>query len=85
MSELQSGVAQEIERQVRVATDASTTAMEGPAELVECRRADVRELRALEVAPDRFHGVQLRSIARQAFDRQPPPLARQVVAHHAAL
>ncbi len=49
MPELQPGVAQEAEGQVRVATDASTAAMERATELVEVRRAHVGELGALNV------------------------------------
>src|SRR5712691_6201924 len=83
MLDLQPSVAQEVEREVRMAVDASTAATERGAQLVEIRRADVRELRAFDVSPDRLHGIEFRGIARQALDSQPAALARQVVAHHA--
>lgn len=83
MSERQPGVAQEGERQLRVATHASTAAPERSAERLDVRRAEVRELRALDVAPDGLDRVELRRIARQALDHQPPALLRQVVAHQA--
>jgi hypothetical protein len=83
MPERQPGVAQEVERQGRMATDAGTAPAERAAERVEVRRAEIGELGALDVAPDRLHGVQLRRIPRKALGGQPSPLARQVVAHRA--
>ncbi len=85
MPERQPGVAQEAERQARLATDTSTAPTERSAERVEVHRADARELRALDVASDRLHGIQLWGIVRQALDGQPRALARQVGAHHATL
>lgn len=83
MPELQPGVAQEVEREVGMAMHARTATTEGGAERVNMCHTEVRELRALDIAPDQFHGIQLRGIARQAFDGQPSPLARQISAHRA--
>src|SRR6266508_5224214 len=85
MSEIQPGVAQEIERQVRVATHARAAATEGRAERGEGRRTYIRQLPALEVAPDQFDGVQLRGVAGQPLDAQPRALLRQVLRHPPAL
>jgi hypothetical protein len=81
MAEIQPGVAQEIERQVRMAPDAGAATTERRAERVEGRCTDIRQFPALEVAPDQFDGVQLRGITRQALDAQPRSLLHQVTAH----
>lgn len=81
MPEIQPGVAQEIERQVRMAPDASAATTEWRAERVEGRCTDIRQFPAFEVAPDQFDGVQLRGITRQALDAQPRSLMHQVTAH----
>jgi len=81
MSEIQAGVAQETERQVRVTTDARAAATERRAERVDGRRTHIRQFPALAVAPDQFDGVQLRGVTRQALDAQPRSLVRHVPGH----
>src|SRR5262245_21734345 len=83
MGERQPRVAQEVECQLGMATDASTAATKWAPQFVEIRRAEVGKLGALDVAPDRLHGIELRRIPRQALDGQPPPLTHQVIAHRA--
>jgi hypothetical protein len=78
MAEIQPGVAQEIERQVRMAPDAGAATTERRAERGEGRCTDIRQFPALEVAPDQFDGVQLRGITRQALDAQPRSLLHHV-------
>src|SRR3989442_8260707 len=83
MAELQARVAQEAERQWRMAADTGAAATQRDSKRIEVHRADVRQLSALEVAPDQFDGIQLWRIARQALDRQPRSLSCQVRAHRA--
>src|SRR5713101_3129322 len=52
---------------------------------LQIRGADVGQFLAFEIAPDLFDGVQLRRVAGQPFDGQPPALAREVRLHPAAL
>ena len=65
----------------RVATDAGQAVVQGAAQRGEIGRAHVGQFAPLDVAPDLFDGIQVRGIARQAFDVQPAPLVRQVPLH----
>src|SRR3972149_2130308 len=73
------------ERQRRVLTQAAAPRAERRMQRRQVRSAHVGEFPALEIAPDLFDGVQFGRVARQRFDRQPPPLAREVRAHEGAL
>ena len=85
MPEVQPGVAEKIERQVTMATDAGAAATERRAERVEGWRTHIRQFPALEVAPDQFDRVQLRGVAWQTLDAQPGALLRQVTGHPSTL
>src|SRR3989442_1312584 len=65
MPEVQPSVAEKIERQVTMATDADAAATERRAERVEGWRTHIRQFPALEIAPDQFDRVQLRGVAWQ--------------------
>lgn len=81
MSEAQSGMAKERQGEIRVATDAGQAVVQGATQRGEIGRAHVGQFAPLDVAPDLFNGIQVRGIARQAFDVQPAPLVRQVPPH----
>jgi hypothetical protein len=77
MLEVQAGVAQEVERQMGMPSDARAAATKWCAKRVEGRRTHIGEFPAFEVAPDELDGVQLRCVAGQALDTQPRALLRQ--------
>ena len=85
MAELQARVAQEAERELRMAVDTGAPATKRDAQGIEVLRADIRQFAALQGAPDQFDGIQLRRIARQPLDREPCSLSSEVRAHHATL
>src|SRR5438132_9665218 len=85
MPEVQPSVAEKIERQVTMATDADAAATERRAEGVEGWRTHIRQFPALEIAPDQFDRVQLRGVAWQTLDAQPRALLRQVTRHPSTL
>src|SRR5438128_10965957 len=85
MPEVQPSVAEKIERQVTMATDADAAATERRAERVEGWRTHIRQFPALEVTPDQFDRVQLRGVAWQTLDAQPRALLRQVTGHPSTL
>jgi len=47
--------------------------------------AAVRQLSALDVAPQQFDRIEFRRVPRKTLDHQPPALAVDVVLHHPAL
>ena len=81
MLEPQARVAEERRGKFRRSTDAAQAAVQRPAEGRQVRRADVPQLAGFHIAPNLLDGIQLRGISRQAFDAQPPPLARQIRPH----
>src|SRR2546427_2837915 len=85
MLERQTCVPQEGDGQRRSATEAGEPGPKRPAQREDVDGAEVREFAALEVAPDLLDGIQFRRVARQSFDGQPRPLAREILSHHAAL
>jgi len=85
MLELESGMPQEGESEVGLATHAGQAGMQRPAQCGQLGRAHIGHLARLDVAPDLFDGIQLRGIARQAFDVEPVALASQIGAHRTAL
>jgi len=76
---------EEGEGEVRVATHTGEPVVQGSAQRGQLRRAHVGKFARLDVAPDLFDRVQLRSIAGQRFDLQPAALVSHVGAHRAAL
>jgi hypothetical protein len=54
------------------------------AELAERLGAQVRQFMVLPVAPDVLNRVQFGGVARKVFQRDPPPLRGDVVAHDSA-
>src|SRR2546422_1462611 len=85
MLEGQARVLQERDGQRWPATDAGEPDTNGRAQREDVERAEVGEFAALEVAPDLLDGIQFRRVAGQSFDRQPRPLASEILSHHAAL
>src|SRR5438445_2201745 len=85
MLEGQARVLQERDGQRWPATDAGEPGTNGRAQREDVERAEVGEFAALEVAPDLLDGIQFRRVAGQSFDRQPRPLASEILSHHAAL
>lgn len=81
MLEVQSGVVQETEGQAGTPSDANAAATERHPKRVEGRRTHIGQFPAFEVAPDELDGVQLRGVARQAFDLQPRALVGQVLGY----
>src|SRR5262245_16322100 len=67
--------------QVRPPTHTAEPRSKGLREGGELRPAVVGEFAALDVAEDRFDGVEVGRIAGQALGREPVPLAGQVGAH----
>jgi hypothetical protein len=72
---------QEAERQRGMPTNPAESRAQGSAEGIQIGCAVIRKFSGLDVAPQGFDGVQFGSIGRQAFDREPGPLPRQVGAH----
>src|ERR1700747_2078608 len=85
MSESQARVPQEGDGQRRWVPDAGESDTKRPAQPEDVDGAEVGEFTVLEVAPDLLDGIELRCIARQAFDRQPRPLVSEIPVHDAAL
>ena len=57
MAELQARVAQEAERELRMAVDTGAPATKRDAQGIEVLRADIRQFAALQGAPDQFDGI----------------------------
>src|SRR2546425_12032046 len=66
-----------------LAPDARAARSNGRPQCRDVRRAEVGQFAALQVAPEQFDGVELRSIGWQPFDLQPGPLGREVARHAA--
>jgi len=84
MSEVQSCMPKERPGKIGVATHAGQAVVQRAPQGGQVGRAHVGQFAPLHVAPDLFDGIQVRGIARQAFDLQPAPLLRQVRAHRPA-
>ena len=84
-SQGQARMSKEAERELGVATDSPQAGPQRGGERVEVRRTVVGQFAALDIAPERFDRVQLRSVAGQPFDREPPLLAGEVRCHAATL
>src|SRR5258706_14270693 len=85
MSELQPGVAQESGGQLRGPANAPEARVERAAQRRQIGRADVRELAGFHIPPDLLDRVQVGRVGRQAFDREPRPLLRDVRLHAVTL
>jgi hypothetical protein len=82
---LQARVMHEGVSEVWAPTHTAEARSKGLRERGERRAAVVGELAALDVAEDRFDGVEVRRIAGQALGREPVPLTGQVGEHGRAL
>ncbi len=71
----------ESEGEVGLATHAGKAVVQGLAQRGQLRRAHIGQFARLDITPHLFDRVQVRGIARQAFDVQPAALARQICAH----
>src|SRR6266851_4765043 len=85
MSERQSRVPQEAEGERRPSAKAREAGPQRSAQREDVDRAEVGQFATFDVAPDLFDGIQFRSVARQAFDRQPRPLLSEILPYHGAL
>jgi hypothetical protein len=75
---------QEAERQVGACSDATQAAMERPHQAGAVVRAQVDALLALDVAPERFDGIEFGGVGGQPFDGEPVPLRGEVALHDPA-
>ena len=85
MSESQARVVQEGHGQAGLAADAREAAAQRPPQRCEIRRAHVRQVTRLHVAPHLLDRIELRRIGRETFDREPLSLPAQVGEHATAL
>jgi len=85
MSDRQARVTQERERQGGPTAHAGQAGAEGATQGREVWGADVGHLLALDVAPQRFDGIEVRGVGRQRFHPQPVGLLSEVRPHSPAL
>jgi hypothetical protein len=77
-------VRQETEREVGPRPHAPQSVMEGPHQAAAVGCAQVCALLALDVAPERFDGIEFGGVGGQPFDGEPVPLRHQVALRHPA-
>lgn len=73
------------ERQGGRASDAAKATPKLTLDLIEIIRTEVGEFTPLDVAPDELRRVEIRRVARQAFDGEPRALGAQVRLHGSTL
>ena len=76
---------EERERQRGRPSNASQASADRPLDLAKVVRAEVGKFPPLDVAPHEFRRIEIRRVARQAFDGEPRALSLQVRRHGPAL
>jgi hypothetical protein len=85
MSQLQAGMAQETEREGRLAPDPAKASAQRTAQGEDLGRAEIGDVPGFDVAPHLLDWVEVGSVSGEPLDAKPATLAREIPGHAAAL